>query len=213
MVIHLTINGQPKDFVVNANESLMSALRREGYYSVKHGCETGDCGACGVLLRRASETPAAEQPFALMNTCVMLAAQADGTDVVTVESLGDRKGLSVIQQCFIDNGAIQCGFCTPAQMLAAKALLDKNPNPTEDEVREAISGVLCRCTGYLKPVQAVMNAAARISGGGGDPQPPRIVRTVDRGPGRREESLHAHGDDVLGARRGRYHAARGDAPL
>ncbi|MCX6018705.1 MAG: molybdopterin-dependent oxidoreductase [Chloroflexi bacterium] len=179
MVIHITINGQSKDFVVGANETLMSVLRRESYYSVKHGCETGDCGACGVLMRRLQTTAgdAAPQPFAIINTCVLLAAQVDGAEIVTVESLGDRKGLSVIQQCFIDNGAIQCGFCTPAQMLAAKALLDKTPTPTEDEVRDAISGVLCRCTGYLKPVQAILNAAARISGkdSGAPPSPFKLV--------------------------------------
>lgn len=159
MQTQLKINGIDKTLTVAPNETLMQALRREGYYSVKHGCETGECGACGVIMKlRETETPM------ITNTCVMLAAQADGAEIVTVESLGDRTRLSELQQSFIENGAIQCGYCTPAQMLAAKALIDANPTPTEGEVRDAISGVLCRCTGYLKPVQAIMNAAAKLRG-------------------------------------------------
>ncbi len=182
MLIHLKINGQDKELTVQPNESLMSAMRRAGYYSVKHGCETGECGACGVLMRAPmqewarSDTP--QPQFAITNTCVMLAAQADGSDVVTVESLGDRKGLSTLQECFIENGAIQCGYCTPAQMLAAKALLDTNAKPAEAEVRDAIGGVLCRCTGYVKPVQAVMNAAARLRGESADDLPPPFRQVI-----------------------------------
>lgn len=177
MIVHLRINGQDRELVVQPNETLMSALRRAGYYSVKHGCETGECGACGVLMKiqtpQGSSTVADEanagkthdlSEFAMVNTCVTLAAQAQDAELVTVESMGDRKGLHTLQQCFIDNGAIQCGYCTPAQLLAAKALLDRNTTPTENEVREAISGVLCRCTGYVKPVQAVLNAAAILRG-------------------------------------------------
>ncbi len=101
-------------------------------------------------------------------------------EIITVESMGDRKGLSTLQQCFIDNGAIQCGYCTPAQMLAAKALLDRNANPTEDQVRDAIGGVLCRCTGYVKPVQAVMNAAAIMRGESPDDLPAPFKRVIAR---------------------------------
>src|SRR5512146_555496 len=111
MIVHLRINGQDKDIVVQPNETLMSALRRAGYYSVKHGCETGECGACGVLMKfrpaqPAEDVDAVAQPasFCMVNTCVTLAAQAQDAEVVTVESMGDRKGLSTIQQCFIDNG-------------------------------------------------------------------------------------------------------------
>jgi Aerobic-type carbon monoxide dehydrogenase, small subunit CoxS/CutS homologs len=173
MVIHLKINGQSKDIPVQPNETLLVALRREGYFSVKHGCETGECGACGVIMRmREGETPA------IVNTCVMLAAQAHDAEIITVESLGDRRGLSVLQQCFTENGAIQCGYCTPAQILAAKALLDRKPNPTEAEVRDAIGGVLCRCTGYIKPVQAVLNAAALLRGEQPDDLPPAFRRVI-----------------------------------
>ena len=173
MLIHLRVNGQDKELNVQPNETLMNALRRAAYYSVKHGCETGECGACGVIMRlREGETPT------MTNTCVMLAAQAEGAQVVTVESLGDRKGLSTLQECFMDNGAIQCGYCTPAQMLAAKTLLDANASPTEAEVREAISGVLCRCTGYVKPVQAVLNAAAKLRGENIDDLPPPFKRII-----------------------------------
>jgi putative selenate reductase molybdopterin-binding subunit len=128
----------------------------------------------------AEEVDAVAQPasFCMVNTCVTLAAQAQDAEVVTVESMGDRKGLSTIQQCFIDNGAIQCGYCTPAQMLAAKALLDGNANPSEDQVRDAIGGVLCRCTGYVKPVQAVMIAAAIMRGESPDDLPAPFKRVI-----------------------------------
>ncbi len=191
MIVHLRINGQDRELVVQPNESLMSALRRAGYYSVKHGCETGECGACGVLMKiqtsQSSSAIAGEasagkthdiSEFAMVNTCVTLAAQAQDAELVTVESMGDRKGLSALQQSFIDNGAIQCGYCTPAQLLAAKALLDRNTTPTENEVREAISGVLCRCTGYVKPVQAVLNAAAILRGESPNELPAPFKRVI-----------------------------------
>ncbi|MCL5998218.1 MAG: molybdopterin-dependent oxidoreductase [Chloroflexi bacterium] len=178
MVIHLTINGVVKELHVEANETLLTVLRRAGYFSVKHGCETGECGACAVLMKKTSETSEFLEVSRLVNTCVMLAAQADGAEITTVESLGSRAQLSVLQQAFIENGAIQCGYCTPAQLLAAKALLDQNPNPSEAEVREAISGVLCRCTGYVKPVQAVLNAAAILRGDARDELPPAFKRVI-----------------------------------
>ena len=174
--IHLTINGSIKQVTVESSETLLSVLRREGYYSVKHGCETGECGACAVLMK----LPQASHP-SMVNTCVMLAVQADGGEITTVESLGDRTQLSVLQQAFIDNGAIQCGYCIPAQLLAAKALLDQNPNPSEAEIREAISGVLCRCTGYVKPVQAIQNAAAILRGETDHLQGPSYTRVVAPG--------------------------------
>lgn len=159
MIIHVNLNGQVRDVTVAPGESLMDALRREGCYSVKHGCESGDCGACGALVKLAADARGI-----LTNTCMTLAAQADGATITTVESLGNRTLLSPLQDAFVDNGAIQCGYCTPAQILAAKALLDREPNPTEAEVRDAISGVLCRCTGYLKPVQAILSAARAMRG-------------------------------------------------
>ncbi|MHB8597928.1 MAG: molybdopterin-dependent oxidoreductase [Ktedonobacteraceae bacterium] len=153
MELELRINGTIKSLDAAPNESLMTVLRREGYFSVKHGCETGECGACTVLVDGVPR-PA----------CVMLAAQAGGCTLTTVESLGNSRKLHPLQEAFIDTGAIQCGFCTPGMVLSAYALLQANPDPTEAEVRDAISGNLCRCTGYVKPVQAILRAAAQLRG-------------------------------------------------
>jgi putative selenate reductase molybdopterin-binding subunit len=154
MNINLTLNGNPVSLTVKPNETLMQALRRNAMFSVKHGCETGECGSCSVLVDGKP-----------MPTCITLAAQADGKSITTLESLATgKRDLHPLQQAFIETGAIQCGYCTPAQMLCAKALLDKNPTPSEDEVRESIAGVLCRCTGYVKPVEAIMRAAASMRG-------------------------------------------------
>jgi putative selenate reductase molybdopterin-binding subunit len=162
MKIHFTLNGKAIELEVDGRETLLEVLReRLGLFGVKHGCETGECGACAVLIDGVPR-----------NTCVMLAPQVDGREVVTIEALGEHphpgwrksKGLDPIQQAFIETGAIQCGYCTPAMILAARALLREEPNPSEAQVREALSGVLCRCTGYLKPVQAVLRAAAVMRG-------------------------------------------------
>ncbi len=159
MQIKLTINNESKTWDIAPNETLLAALRRDGYFSVKHGCDNGECGACTVLLD--------DKPVA---SCMMLAAQAESKRIITVEALGQvadqgwkqTEGLHPIQQAFVEVGAIQCGYCTPAMVLAAKALLDQTLTPTEAEVRDAMSGVLCRCTGYVKTVQAVMLAAEKI---------------------------------------------------
>jgi putative selenate reductase molybdopterin-binding subunit len=151
--IGLTINGEERTLTVSRTEQLLDALRRAGYTSVKYGCGTGDCGACTVLLDGLP-----------VHSCQMRALDAEGREVTTVEALSRDGGLHPLQQAFIDAGAIQCGYCTPAQLLAAKALLDRNPSPTEAEIREALSGVLCRCTGYVKIVQAVQRAAAMLRG-------------------------------------------------
>jgi putative selenate reductase molybdopterin-binding subunit len=161
MQLNFTLNNSPRTWDIAVNESLLDALRRHGVFGVKHGCETGECGACTVLLDGAPVT-----------SCTLLAAQAGGHAVATVEGLGEHpeqgwrrtEGLHPLQQAFIEAGAIQCGYCTPAQLLAAEALLRDNPNPTEAEVRQALSGVLCRCTGYVRPVEAVLRAAARMRG-------------------------------------------------
>jgi putative selenate reductase molybdopterin-binding subunit len=166
LTIALTINSQEKTLTVRRAESLLDALRRASYSSVKHGCKTDDCGACTVLLDG--------QP---VRSCQMRAVEAAGREVTTVEALAaprpfspqGRAQLHPIQQAFIDTGAIQCGYCTPAQIVVAKALLDRNPHPTEEEIREAMSGVLCRCTGYVKIVQAVQRAAALLRGEGVEP--------------------------------------------
>jgi putative selenate reductase molybdopterin-binding subunit len=161
MQISLTINGQDRTVDILPHETLLAVLRREGYFGVKHGCEDGSCGACTILLDGVP-----------LNACTSLAVQAGGRRVTTIEGLGGEqwrgwKGsepLHVLQEAFVENGAIQCGYCTPAQILTAKVLLETTPNPSEAQVREAISGVLCRCTGYVKPVEAVLRAAARLRG-------------------------------------------------
>jgi len=153
MELELRINGMIKSLDVASNDLLMNVLRQEGYYSVKHGCETGECGACTVLVDGMPRP-----------SCVTLAAQVGGCTLTTVESLGSARKLHPLQEAFIDTGAIQCGFCTPGMVLSAHALLKRNPNPTEDEIRDALSGNLCRCTGYVKPVQAVQRAAAILRG-------------------------------------------------
>src|SRR6266849_6241761 len=153
MELELRINGMIKSLDAAPNESLMTVLRQEGYYSVKHGCETGECGACTVLVDGVPRP-----------SCVMLGAQAGGCTLTTVESLGSARKLHPLQEAFVDTGAIQCGFCTPGMVLSAHALLKSNPHPTEEEVRDALSGNLCRCTVYVKPVQAVLRAAAVLRG-------------------------------------------------
>jgi len=160
--IVLNINHQEYPLNVPERERLLDTLRKLGLFSVKSGgCEKGECGACSVLFDGRP-----------VNSCTMLTAQAEGHQIETVESLGQHPeqgwkkstGLHIIQQSFVDTGAIQCGYCTPAMVLVSKALLERNPSPTGEQVREALSGVLCRCTGYLKPVQAVLRAAAILRG-------------------------------------------------
>jgi putative selenate reductase molybdopterin-binding subunit len=161
MNITLKINGIEHALDIAPGMTLLSALRGLGFHGVKFGDEDGLSGSDTILLDGKP-----------VNAGSMLAAQAESHNIATIEALGEHpeqgwnktEGLHPLQKAFIENGAIQCGYCTPAQILAAKSLLDKNPNPTEDEVREAISGVLCRCTGYVKPVQAVLRAAARMRG-------------------------------------------------
>jgi putative selenate reductase molybdopterin-binding subunit len=153
MELELRINGVVESLDGAPNESLLTMLRRGGYCSVKQGCETGECGACTVLVDGVPRP-----------SCVMLAGQAGGCTLTTIEGLSSAQALHPLQQAFIEVGAVQCGFCTPGMILSAYALLKRNPRPTEDEVRDALSGNLCRCTGYLKPVQAVLRAAALLRG-------------------------------------------------
>ena len=161
MQITLDINNENYTVSVPPGETLLDFLRKRGLFGAKHGCETGECGACSVILDGKC-----------VNSCLILAAQAVGHKIQTIEALGQHpeqgwkttEGLHPLQMAFAANGAIQCGYCTPAQILAAKHLLDKNPDPTEAEVRTAISGVLCRCTGYIKPVKAILDAAAYLRG-------------------------------------------------
>ncbi len=146
--LETTINGALRHVQIDARTTLLDLLRGAGVWGVKHGCETGECGACAVLLD-GRPVPA----------CLVLAQRAQGRAVMTVEGLGTPDALHPVQQAFVETGAVQCGYCTPAMELCAKALLDAFPDPTEDEVKDALAGCLCRCTGYVKPVQAVLKAA------------------------------------------------------
>ncbi len=145
------VNGKKVSAEVKPNVTLLHLLRDLGYTEVKSGCEKGDCGTCAVLLDG--------EP---VNSCLTLALQAQGKDVTTVKGMGTLEKLHPLQEAFVKYGAIQCGFCTPGMIISAKGLLDKNPNPTRDEIREAISGNLCRCTGYLKIIDAVEAAAKEM---------------------------------------------------
>ncbi|MEW6278476.1 MAG: (2Fe-2S)-binding protein, partial [Candidatus Eremiobacterota bacterium] len=142
----------------------------------KHGCETGECGTCTVLIDGKS-----------INSCIYLAAQAHGRTILTVEGLGTPQDLHPLQQAFVETGAVQCGYCTPAMVLAAHELLTQNPDPTEADVRDALSGQLCRCTGYVKPVEAVLLAARRMKEGGLREEGLSGDRQTD-GSGRRSEA-------------------------
>lgn len=148
--IELTVNGQARRFTSDARTTLLELLRREGFWGVKRGCETGDCGSCAVLLDG--------RPVA---SCLTLALRAHGHGIQTVESLGSRDHLHPVQEAFVESGAIQCGFCTPAMELCARALLDAVPDPTDAEVRDALGGCLCSCTGYAKAIEAVQRAAGK----------------------------------------------------
>jgi carbon-monoxide dehydrogenase small subunit len=147
----LTVNGEPREVEVWAGESLLTTLRdRLGLPGSKNACEQGECGSCSVLLDGT-----------LVCSCLVLAAQADGHEVVTVEGLTEDGRLHPVQEAFADAGAVQCGFCTPGLVVATAELLRRTPDPTEDEIREALSGNLCRCTGYQKILDAVRLAAGQ----------------------------------------------------
>ena len=144
-----TINGDRVEFLCRGGQSLLDALRDVvGLTGVKEGCATGDCGACSVILDGR-----------LTCSCLVLAPEADGADILTVEGMGGPGGLHPLQEAFLEGAALQCGVCTPGFLVAAKALLDQNPDPTEEEVRYAVAGNLCRCTGYDKIVRSILAAA------------------------------------------------------
>ncbi len=159
MELRLNVNGSAQRWTIAPGELLLDVLRRQGYFGVKRGCEKGECGACTVLVNGRA-----------VNSCLMFAAQAEGAHVLTIEGLAEGEKLHPIQEAFLDHGAVQCGFCTPGMALSAKALLDRCPHPTDAQVREAMAGNLCRCTGYLKPVEAVLAAASGMA------KPPRKRR-------------------------------------
>jgi carbon-monoxide dehydrogenase small subunit len=149
--IEFTLNGRPYAEEVTPAETLLDLLRRLGIKSVKFACGKGNCGACTVLLDGRP-----------VMSCIMLAPQVNGRAVMTVEGLARDGGLHPLQQSFIDLGAPQCGFCTPGMLMAAAGLLAENPDPTREEVREAISGNICRCSGYVAVVNAILEAARRM---------------------------------------------------
>jgi carbon-monoxide dehydrogenase small subunit len=151
-IITMTVNGAPVEAAVDPNRTLVQFLREDlGLTGTKHGCGLGDCGACTVILDGKP-----------VNSCLVLAVQANGREVLTIEGLAENGKLHPIQQAFVKTGAVQCGFCTPGMILSAKALLDENPRPTEREIRTAISGNLCRCTGYQKIVEAIGEASKTL---------------------------------------------------
>lgn len=145
-LIELKVNGESREVLVEPRTTLLQVLREDlGLTGTKQGCNTGDCGACTVLIDNHP-----------VLSCLTLAIEAQGKEILTIEGLNQQGGLHPLQQSFIDHYAVQCGFCTPGMILSAKALLDRNSHPTEEEVREAISGNLCRCTGYVKIVEAIL---------------------------------------------------------
>lgn len=149
--IEFVINKKHRKLSVKPNELLLNVIREDlGLTGTKYGCGTGECGACTVLVNGRP-----------VSSCLTLAATVDGKEIVTIEGIAGEK-LHPVQEAFLEYGAIQCGFCTPAMVIMAKALLDENPNPTEEEIREFIKGILCRCTGYTNVVKAIKACAEKL---------------------------------------------------
>lgn len=144
MKVQFTLNRKSVSTTVTPGETLLEYLRKNEIYSVKYGCDHGECGACTVLIDGIA-----------YNACLMLIHTIDGRNIETIESLAIKDDLHSVQKAFIEHGAIQCGYCTPGMILSAEALLRENPDPTESEIRDTMAGNLCRCTGYVKPVEAL----------------------------------------------------------
>jgi carbon-monoxide dehydrogenase small subunit len=154
MDIELTLNGRDQVFDVDRTDALLDVLRRNGYTGAKRGCNEGSCGFCTVIVDGEAE-----------KSCLRPAPRADGTEVETVEGLGSQDDLHPVQQAFVDNAALQCGYCIPGMIMRSTAFLDGHPDPGEDEIRDAISENLCRCTGYEKIITAVEDAADDLHAG------------------------------------------------
>jgi len=152
-ILNVTINGIKKNIEIQPKEFLIDVLRREGYKGVKRGCDEGTCGTCTILFNGKA-----------VKSCIMLAAQTQNGKITTIEGIGTRDKPHPIQQAFVDAGVVQCGFCIPGMLLSAKDLLDHNLKPTKEEVKMALDGNLCRCTGYRGQIDAVLNAAAVMRG-------------------------------------------------
>ena len=152
--ITLTVNGEAEQAAVPSNKTLMGMLREDlGLTGTKNGCSAGECGACTVMING--------EP---VNSCMILAVECDGAEILTVEGLAHDGQLHPVQEAIIEAGGVQCGFCTPGILIASRALLDRNPDPNEDEIREALVGNLCRCTGYVRIIDAVKEAARMMEG-------------------------------------------------
>lgn len=152
VALTLRINGQPHEVLTEPHRTLLEVLRCDlGLSGTKENCLEAECGVCTVLLDGLA-----------VNACILLAAQCQGREILTIEGLAGADGLHPLQRAFVEHGAVQCGYCIPGMILAAKAYLDQNPEPTEAEVREALAGNLCRCTGYQKIVDAVLAAAGEL---------------------------------------------------
>ncbi len=150
--ITLKINGEEYQIAVKSHHTLLSVLREQlGITSPKRGCENGECGACTVILDGKP-----------VNSCMVLAVEADGSTIETTEGLAKDGNLHPLQEAFIEHNAVQCGFCTPGMLMSAKALLDFNPHPTEEDIKVALAGNLCRCTGYYRIIEAVKDAATKM---------------------------------------------------
>jgi len=148
-LITLNVNGERSEVAVEPSWTLLETVREQlRLTGTKEGCGTGDCGACSLIVDGR-----------LITSCLMLAVQADGRDIISVEGISSNGDLDTVQRAFIDKGGVQCGYCTPGMIVAARALLDANPNPTLDEVREGLAGNLCRCTGYTRIYESVLAAA------------------------------------------------------
>lgn len=153
MNISITINGREKQVMIKPVESLLELLRRLGYKSVKKGCSEGFCGTCTVIVDGKA-----------VKSCIYMAGQAHNRKIITIEGIGTVEKPHPLQKHFVEKGAVQCGYCIPGMILSAKALLEENQNPTEDDICEALDGNLCRCTGYVKQIEAVLAASKEMRG-------------------------------------------------
>ena len=150
-LIELNVNGEVYEVAIDTHRTLLEVLRENiGLTGTKEACDLGECGSCTVLMDGKP-----------VHSCLVLAIEAQGKEILTIEGLAKEGKLHPLQQAFVDHGAIQCGFCTPGMIMSAKALLDRNPKPDEDEIKKAISGNLCRCTGYVKIIDAIKAAAGK----------------------------------------------------
>lgn len=156
MKITLTVNGQKREVDVKPHTRLLDLLREDlGLTGTKEGCGKGECGACTVIMNNK-----------VVASCLVLAPQADGAEIQTVEGLGGKDNLHPIQKSFIETGAVQCGFCIPGMIMSSKKLLDDNINPSKEEIKRGLSGNICRCTGYVKIIDAVEEASRKMQSGG-----------------------------------------------